>query len=151
MITFGRRLAAKLQAARRLLTGDRRLEDEPPDDQESVTTVPAAAVKIWHSSAAHDEPKEKEKLRRDLEDAAAQTNLMTATALHDALQAQVDSAAVTTLRTARAAAADDDSKHKKHDQQHTGSPTGIEFSRPCRHFQQVTDRFNPREFLGLTA
>ena len=107
MIPFARRSAAKLQAARRLLTGDRRLEDEPPDDQESVTTVPAAAVKIWHSSAAHDEPKEKEKLRRDLEDAAAQTNLMTATALHDALQAQVDSAAVTTLRTARAADDDD--------------------------------------------
>ena len=81
MIPLARRLTAKLQAARRLLTGDRRLEDEPPDDQESVTTVPAAAVKIWHSSAAHDEPKVKEKLRRDrdLEDAAAPTDLMAAT------------------------------------------------------------------------
>ena len=87
MTPLARRLATKLQAARWLLTGDRRLEDEPPDDQEIMTTAPAAVVKICNSSAAHDEPKEKRKLRRDLEDAAAQTNLTTA--MHDTLQAQV--------------------------------------------------------------
>jgi hypothetical protein len=122
MMPFAGRVTASLQAARRLFTGDGRLEDEPPDNQENMTTVPVAAVKICNSSAAHDEPKEeKRKLRRDIEDAAAQIDLMTA--VHDTLQAQVNSAAVTTLRTARAAADDDDSKHKKHDQQHTGSPT----------------------------
>ena len=127
MMPFAGRVTASLQAARRLFIWDGRLEDEPPDNQENMTTVPVVAVKICNSSAAHDEPmdepKEKKKiLRRDIEDAAAQIDLMTA--VHDTLQAQVNSAAVTTLRTARAAAADDsDSKHKNHDQQHTGSPT----------------------------
>jgi len=112
MMPFAGRVTASLQAARRLFTGDGRLEDEPPDNQENMTTVPVAAVKICNSSAAHDEPKEKKrKLRRDIEDAAAQIDLMTA--VHDTLQAQVNSAAVTTLRTARAAADDDDSKQKK--------------------------------------
>ena len=132
---FAGRVTASLQAGWRLFTGDTRLEDEPPDNQENMTTVPVAAVEIRNSSAAHDELKEKKRrLRRDIEDAAAQIDLMIA--VHDTLQAQVNSTAVTTLRTARAAAAADDSKHKKHDQQHTGSPTDDQQQNITVHQQQ---------------
>ena len=106
MMPFARRMTAKLQAARRLLTGDRQLEDEPPDDTERLTRLPAAED-VCHSSAAHRDLEEKKKeMRRAVSDTKSQTAALmsTMTAVHDSLQAQEFDAAARPLRTAQHAA-----------------------------------------------
>ena len=64
MTPLARRLTAKLQAARRPLTGDRPLKDEPPDDTVRITRLSAAAENVYHSSAAHRDLEENRKERR---------------------------------------------------------------------------------------
>ena len=89
MMPFARRMTAKLQAARRLLTGDRQLEDELPGDTERLTRLPAAED-VCHSSAAHRDLEEKKKeMRRAVSDTKSQTAALmsTMTAVHDSLQA----------------------------------------------------------------
>ena len=103
MTLLARRLTAKLQAARRPLTGDRQLEDEPPDDTVRMTRLPAAAENVCHSSAAHRDLEENQKeMRRAVCDTKPRTALMSEmTAEHDSLQAQEYDAAARPLRTAR--------------------------------------------------
>jgi hypothetical protein len=142
MTPLARRLTAKLQAARRLLTGDRQLEDEPPDDPESITRLPAAADNVCHSSAAHRDLEEKE-----LTCAVCDTKPRTAalmskmTAEHDSLQAQEYDAAARPLQTGQHAAEGGEQKKKKrqNDQPgaaaaaaaaHQGGQTGLQNDQP---------------------
>jgi hypothetical protein len=74
MTPLARRLAAKLQAARRPLTGDRQLKDEPSDDTMRMTRLPAAAENVCHSSTAHrDLEKKKKEMRRAVCDTKPRT------------------------------------------------------------------------------
>jgi hypothetical protein len=123
MIPLARRMTAKLQAARRLLTGDRQLEDEPPDDTERLTRLPAAED-VCHSSAAHRDLEEKKKeMRRAVSDTKSQTAALmsTMTAVHDSLQAQEFDAAARPLRTAQHAAEGGEQKKKKRQNDQPGA------------------------------
>ena len=106
MTPLARRLTAKLQAARRPLTGDRPLKDEPPDDTVRITRLPAAAENVCHSSAAHRDLEKKELTRAvcDTKPRTAAALMSTMTAEHDSLQAQEYDAAARPLRTAKHAA-----------------------------------------------
>ena len=107
MTPLARRLTAKLQAARRPLTGDRQLEDEPPDDTVRITRLPAAAENVCHSSAAHRDLEEnKREMRSTVCDTKPRTAAMMSkmSAEHDSLQAQEYEAAARPLRTGQHAA-----------------------------------------------
>ena len=107
MTPLARRLTAKLQAARRPLTGDRQLEDEPPDDTVRMTRLPAAAENVCHSSAAHRDLEEnKKEMRRAVCDTKPRTTALMnkMTAEHNSLQAQEYDAAARPLQTGQRAA-----------------------------------------------
>ena len=123
MIPLARRLTAKLQAAQQLLTGDRQLEDEPPDDPERITRLPAAADNVCHSSAAHRDLEKKELTRAvcDTKPRTAAALMSTMTAEHDSLQAQEYDAAARPLRTAKHAAEGGEQKKKKRQNDQPGA------------------------------
>jgi len=123
MIPLARRMTAKLQAARRLLTGDRQLEDEPPDDTERLTRLPAAED-VCHSSAAHRDLEEKKKeMRRAVYDTKSQTAALMSkiTAEHDSLQTQEYDATARPLRTGQNAAEGGEQKKKKRQNDQPGA------------------------------
>ena len=126
MTPLARRLAAKLQAARRPLTGDRELEDEPPDDTVRITRLPAAAKNVCHSSAAHRDLEENEKeMRRAVCDTKPWTALMSKmTAEHDSLQAQEFDAAARPLRTGQHAAEGGEQEQKTRQNDQPERPAG---------------------------
>ena len=100
MIPLAGRLATKLQAARRFLTGDRQLEDEPPNGPERITRLPAAADNVCHSSTAQRDLEEEELTCAVCDTKPRTTALMSKmTAQHDNLQAQEYDAAARPLQT----------------------------------------------------
>ena len=132
MTPLTRRLTAKLQAARRLLTGDRQLEDEPPDGPERITRLPAAADNVCHSSAAHRDLEKKELTRAvcDTKPQAAAALMSTMTAEHDSLQAEEYDAAARPLRTAQHAAEGGEQKKKKRQNDQPGAAAAHQGGQP---------------------